>query len=113
MSEIKLCKICNEPIIGDEWKHLVQKHKEILKENLHEIKVKCHKCGRTFHVKPEPTIYGFVVPLYCKKCSGKLYGFIVQPLIRILRKNGKIIGGVQDMDDMVCLFDIKMEESTT
>ena len=82
---MKMCKLCGE-ILPDEreiWQHLIFKHKEELIKRIKTIWITCDKCGRKFRAKPEPMFTSklkFVVPAFCKECSGYMYGFIIKEI---------------------------------
>lgn len=79
-----LCKICGELVSHNSFlKHLVTSHKKKLMKEVKPIPVFCEKCGEPFTVVPEPIIsvdgeVKWIVPAWCKNCSGKAYGFLVK-----------------------------------
>ena len=81
---MKRCKLCGEILVDDEkeiWQHLIFKHKQEIMKRIKTIWTTCDKCGRKFREKPEPIFTDklkFVIPAFCKRCSGYTYGFIIR-----------------------------------
>jgi predicted Zn-ribbon and HTH transcriptional regulator len=74
------CKLCGfESSKDDVWKHLISKHKKEIMDTLEPEDITCKGCGKTFKEIPEPiSRTEWVVPLFCKDCAYKFFGFFIQ-----------------------------------
>ena len=81
---VYICKLCGDLIErGNLVKHLAREHKKELMKEVKPIPALCEKCGKPFTAVPEPVISAsdevkWIVPAWCKNCSGEAYGFLVK-----------------------------------